>query len=90
MGIGRPFLYAFSTYGEEGVDKALQILRVCGRLAGERYALIQPLQDEFEMNMRLLGAPKLKDVTREMVDASSLKQHIVAVPDDRLFHLNCK
>lgn len=71
VGIGRPFLYAFSTYGEEGVDKALQILR-----------------DEFEMNMRLLGAPKLKDVTREMVDASSLKQHIVAVPDDRLFHLN--
>lgn len=28
VGIGRPFLYAFSTYGTEGVDKALQILRV--------------------------------------------------------------
>jgi L-lactate dehydrogenase (cytochrome) len=29
VGIGRPFLYAFSTYGTDGVDHALQILRVC-------------------------------------------------------------
>ena len=28
VGIGRPFLYAFSSYGEDGVDKALEILRV--------------------------------------------------------------
>lgn len=28
VGIGRPFLYAFSTYGTEGVDHALQILHV--------------------------------------------------------------
>ena len=46
-------------------------------------------QDEFEMNMRLIGAPTLKDITRDMVDASSIHQHIVAVPDDRLFHVNC-
>ena len=32
VGIGRPFLYAFSTYGVDGVDHALQILQV-GRLA---------------------------------------------------------
>lgn len=40
VGIGRPFLYAFSTYGQEGVEKALQILHVrlsCGdRLCAER------------------------------------------------------
>lgn len=48
------------------------------------------LQDEFEMNMRLLGAPTLQDVTREMVDASSIHQHIVAVPEDKLYHLNCE
>lgn len=42
------------------------------------------------MNMRLIGAPKLKDVSRDMVDASCLHQHIVAVPDDRLFHANCE
>ena len=29
VGIGRPFLYAYSAYGQEGVEHALQILRVC-------------------------------------------------------------
>ena len=29
VGIGRPFLYALSSYGTDGVDRALQILRVC-------------------------------------------------------------
>lgn len=42
------------------------------------------------MNMRLLGAPTMKDVTRDMVDASSIKQHIVAVPEDKLYHQNCE
>lgn len=28
VGIGRPFLYAHSAYGQEGVEHALQILRV--------------------------------------------------------------
>lgn len=28
VGIGRPFLYAFSTYGQDGVEKILQILNV--------------------------------------------------------------
>lgn len=28
VGIGRPFLYAFSTYGQEGIDHALTILEV--------------------------------------------------------------
>jgi L-lactate dehydrogenase (cytochrome) len=42
------------------------------------------------MNMRLIGAPTMKEVARDMVDASCLHQHIVAVPDDRLFHGNCE
>ncbi|RPD57721.1 hypothetical protein L226DRAFT_554274 [Lentinus tigrinus ALCF2SS1-7] len=71
VGVGRPFLYAFSSYGPEGVDHALQILH-----------------DEFEMNMRLLGARTLKEVVPEMVDASSLQSHIVAVPGDRLYDSN--
>ncbi|KAG5220259.1 FMN-dependent dehydrogenase-domain-containing protein [Salix suchowensis] len=71
VGVGRPFLYAFSSYGVDGVDKALQILH-----------------DEFEMNLRLLGAPTLKDVVPSMVDASSLSNHLVAVPDDRLYMTN--
>ncbi|EMD33160.1 hypothetical protein CERSUDRAFT_118222 [Gelatoporia subvermispora B] len=71
VGVGRPFLYAFSSYGQEGVDKALQILH-----------------DEFEMNMRLLGARNLSEVVPSMVDASSLSAHIVAVPGDTLYDTN--
>ncbi|ESK97375.1 mitochondrial cytochrome [Moniliophthora roreri MCA 2997] len=71
VGIGRPFLYAFSSYGVEGVDRALQILR-----------------DEFEMNMRLIGAPTIKDIVPEMVDASNLSSHIVVVPQDNLYMSN--
>jgi len=71
VGVGRPFIYAFSAYGTEGVEKALQILK-----------------DEFEMNMRLLGAPTLKDVVPSMVDASNVHAHIVSVPGDNLYNNN--
>jgi L-lactate dehydrogenase (cytochrome) len=71
VGIGRPFLYAFSSYGPEGLDKALQILH-----------------DEFEMNMRLLGARSIKEVVPGMVDASNITSHLVSVPSDRLYDSN--
>ncbi|KAJ2918555.1 hypothetical protein MD484_g1833, partial [Candolleomyces efflorescens] len=71
VGIGRPFLYAFSSYGQEGVEHALQILK-----------------DEFEMNLRLIGATTIKDVTREVVDCTNLSSHVVAVPGDRLYDTN--
>ncbi|KZT05333.1 uncharacterized protein LAESUDRAFT_726963 [Laetiporus sulphureus 93-53] len=71
VGIGRPFLYAFSAYGQAGVERALEILH-----------------DEFEMNMRLLGARTLKEVVPEMVDANCIHQHIVSVPSDRLYDSN--
>ncbi|KAJ2928605.1 hypothetical protein H1R20_g8462, partial [Candolleomyces eurysporus] len=71
VGIGRPFLYAFSGYGQEGVEHALQILK-----------------DEFEMNLRLIGATSIKDITRDMVDCSNLSSHVVAVPGDRLYNTN--
>jgi len=71
VGVGRPFLYAFSAYGQDGVEKALRILH-----------------DEFEMNMRLIGAKTIRDVVPSMVDASNLKSHVVAVPGDRLYNNN--
>ncbi|KAI0036141.1 FMN-dependent dehydrogenase-domain-containing protein [Vararia minispora EC-137] len=71
VGIGRPFLYAFSAYGTEGVDKALQILH-----------------DEFEMNLRLIGAQTIADVVPSMVDATNIHSHVVAVPGDRLYDSN--
>ena len=48
------------------------------------------LQDEFEMNMRLIGAPTIKDIRRDMVDASNLSSHIGAIPTDKLYDSNCK
>jgi L-lactate dehydrogenase (cytochrome) len=47
-------------------------------------------QDEFEMAMRLLGAPTLKDVVPSMVDTSNIHTHIVSVPEDKLYMANCE
>lgn len=47
-------------------------------------------QDEFEMNMRLIGARTMKEVVPEMVDTGSIHQHVVAVPGDRLYDGNCE
>ncbi|KAF9012545.1 glyoxylate dehydrogenase [Cyathus striatus] len=69
VGVGRGFLYAFSSYGQEGVEKAIQILR-----------------DEFEMNMRLLGARNLGELVPEMVDASALHSHAGLTPTDNLYN----
>jgi len=48
------------------------------------------LKDEFEMNMRLLGAKSLKEVVPSMVDASHVNMHVSAVPEDYLYGGNCK
>ena len=63
VGIGRPFLYAYSAYGPEGVQHAIKLLKA-----------------EMEMNMRLIGAPTLKDLVPEMVDTRALNNHVVS-PD---------
>jgi len=90
VGIGRPFLYAFSSYGQDGVEKALKILRVCHVILVYVDNVITLSQDEFEMNMRLLGAQTIKDVTPDMIDASAISVHIAATPVDRLYDNNCK
>ena len=93
VGVGRPFLYAFCAYGQEGVEKAIQIFRVREPLLSQMLGSVEAdgwEQDEFEMNMRLLGARTLAEVRPEMVDASSLQSHIVAVPGDRLYDSNCE
>ncbi|RXK34982.1 L-lactate dehydrogenase (cytochrome) [Tremella mesenterica] len=59
VGIGRPMIYAMSTYGTEGVSKALQILK-----------------DEFDMNMRLIGARTIEEVVPSMVETGALFQGI--------------
>ena len=37
VGIGRPFLYAMSTYGQKGVEKAMQLLKVSNWNPCERH-----------------------------------------------------
>lgn len=64
VGIGRPFIYAMSSYGVEGVVKAIQLLN-----------------DEIDMNMRLLGVTELSHLGPDMVDIKALSAHD-AVPND--------
>ena len=70
VGIGRPMIYAMSTYGEEGICKLLEILK-----------------DEFEMNMRLVGARNIAELVPGMVDTSAL-HGAGSVPT--LYDANCK
>lgn len=46
----------------------------------------QLLKDEFEMNMRLIGAASVKDLNPSMVDARGLigHGHVQTVPHDTL------
>ena len=67
VGIGRPFLYAMSAYGFEGVDRAMQLLK-----------------DEMEMNMRLIGCPRVEDLHPGLVDTRALSMHSTGVPVDTL------
>lgn len=41
------------------------------------------------MNLRLLGAPTIKDIVPAMVDATNIHSHLVAVPRDQLYDTNC-
>ncbi|KAF2147836.1 hypothetical protein K461DRAFT_298447 [Myriangium duriaei CBS 260.36] len=45
---------------------------------------MQLLKDEFEMNMRLIGASSIKDLTPDMVDTRGLSMHSTGVPVDTL------
>lgn len=42
------------------------------------------------MNMRLIGATSISEITPDMVDASNISSHIAAIPGDRLYDANCK
>jgi len=51
---------------------------------------IHQTQDEFEMNMRLLGATTIKGVDPKLVDISNISSHVSAIPGDRLYDNNCE
>lgn len=68
VGIGRPFLFAMSSYGLDGVNRAMQLLK-----------------DEMEMNMRLIGAPRVEDLNPSLLDTRALLGgHSGVIPSDTL------
>ncbi|KAK4704179.1 L-lactate dehydrogenase (cytochrome), partial [Phenoliferia sp. Uapishka_3] len=75
VGIGRPFLCK-ATKPE---DVYLSVLITKS---------IQLLKDEMEMNMRLIGAPTLADLTPDMVDISSLSIRPVDGAPDHMMRQN--
>lgn len=89
VGIGRPFLFAMSAYGEKGVNRAMQLLKVSYPVSPFpilNLRLIHCLlpQDEFVMNMRLIGANKVEDLNPSMVDTRGLFVHTVSTAGDTL------
>jgi hypothetical protein len=54
-----------------------------------RINTINGIQDELEMDMRLLGARTIREIVPEMVDASNMHNHVATVPIDRLYEGNC-
>jgi len=45
---------------------------------------MQLLKDEMEMNMRLIGAASIEDLTPDLVDTRAISQHATTVPGDTL------
>jgi hypothetical protein len=69
------------------------LCKFCGSVCTFQYSgsffINKSGQDEFEMDLRLLGAPTIKDVVPSMVDASSIHSHVISVPADNLYDANC-
>jgi len=82
VGVGRPFLYAFSAYGPEGIDKALQILRdeleMNMRLLGASTIkdIVPSMVDASNINMHIVAVPgdMLYNTNYENMSAARLKE----------------
>lgn len=90
VGIGRPFLFAMSSYGQPGVDRAMRECSPPQKFSPQSVlprmltmSKTELLKDEMEMNMRLIGAAKIEDLRPDMVDITSAGHH-GAGPSDNL------
>ncbi|KAK9318705.1 FMN-dependent dehydrogenase [Lipomyces orientalis] len=69
-------------YIDGGIRRGTDILKaLCGETGVVR--AIQLLKDELEMNMRLIGATRISDLSESFVDSGSIANHII-VPRDHL------
>lgn len=70
VGVGRPFLYALSAYGYEGVERCVDSKCLVGWMSLKLTPSV--LADELATGMRLLGITSLDQVRPEMVNATRL------------------
>jgi L-lactate dehydrogenase (cytochrome) len=74
VGLGRPFLYAQSAYGAEGVVRAHEsgylLVVACEVviMSTDRFPLLAVLKEEITTGMRLMGVTSLSELKPEMVD----------------------
>lgn len=78
VGLGRPFMYALSTHGTEGVCRALESKFQARPIIERRPLTGTVLTDEITTNMRLLGATSLEELVPRMVNTRVLEQDILS------------
>lgn len=63
VGIGRPVLYGLAGYGQDGVERVLQIFKVRTHSVVSRRAIVlMCVQEELDVCMRLMGTPTIADI----------------------------
>ncbi|CEP18022.1 hypothetical protein [Parasitella parasitica] len=90
VGIGRPFLVNIPCTTNNHFGLQLTLVSSNSQYAMSAYGvegvekLLELLQHEFEMVMRLMGVTRIEDIKPEMVDIRNIKDHFVANPTDHL------
>ena len=75
VGLGRPFMYALSAYGTDGVYKAIQREQPTPKLRTETDAKVV-LSDEVESCMRLMGVTDLRQLDEFYVNTTALERDL--------------
>ena len=78
VGLGRPFMYALSAYGTEGVCRAIESMCLPFRYAIGLVVLTSHivLSDEIETTMRLMGVTSLEQLNDFYVNSAALENEI--------------
>ncbi|KAI5982494.1 glyoxylate dehydrogenase [Pisolithus albus] len=80
----------FAVFVDGGVRRASDVLKAIALGAsavGEGVEkAFQIFRDELEMNMRLIGARSIDELTPDLVDASGLHAHVGLTPTDNLYN----
>ena len=75
VGLGRPFLFALSAYGTEGVIRAIQS-KCCTCLVSSQFPNETVMSDEIQGTMRLLGVTDINELNESYVNTAMLARDI--------------